>query len=158
MRVTCTHKAIIAWSDAIFKALGSERVFDDDAIDAERIEQRSHGGHADAADWIGADEFGEVAAGQAGELIEAFTVDGEFGNAGADRSEQAGVIREFGDDAAVHSQPLALRLARSSAVPMLLVVVLASAAFEFSTLSTASGFACSLGEGISELLVLVLVV
>ena len=115
---------IIAWCEAIFQALGCERVFDDDAIDAERVEQWAERGHADAADWFRADEFGEVAAGQASEFIEAFAVDGEFINAGADSGEHSGVIGELGDDATVHViQPLARRAALSSAEPVLGLVV-----------------------------------
>ena len=90
---------IIAWYEAIFQALGCKRVFDDDAIDAERVEQWAERGHADAADWFSADEFGEVAAGQAGEFIEAFAVDGELIDAGSDGGEHSGVIGELGDDA-----------------------------------------------------------
>ena len=92
---------IIAWCEAIFQALCGERVFDDDAVNSQRIEQGAEGGHADTADWFGADEFGEVAAGQAGEFIEAFAVDLQFVNAGSECIEHSFVIGELGDDAVV---------------------------------------------------------
>jgi len=135
---------IIAWYEAIFQALGCKRVFDDDAIDAERVEQWAERGHADAADWFSADEFGEVAAGQAGEFIEAFAVDGEFIDAVADGIEHSRVIGEFGEDTAGHGiQPLARRLALSWADPVLCLGGVGALGFGTALeLSVASGHPC----------------
>ena len=135
---------IIAWYEAIFQALCCKWVFDDDAIDAERVEQWAEGSHTDTADWFGADEFGQVTAGQAGEFIEAFAVDGEFIDASSDGGEHSGVIGELGDDATVHViQPLARRAALSSFVPMLGLVDLSGLPKSLSPLSTGGGFAFS---------------
>src|SRR5215469_11416843 len=89
------------------------------------------------ADWTDPDQLGQVAARQAGEFVEAFAGDLQFGDAGAQRIEQPVVIGELGEDpAGAHRQSLlncCLRRMRASSSPLAIFLLDGS---ELSTLST----------------------